>query len=1124
MSNLSCRYLVLLLAFAIQANCRPRFDRYKPSAESVSRPAVQSNAIDGQLSSATFAATSASHRRSSLQSACVAPEGLKMCYVLDGTSLSAINGASVQSQAAALDTAVAMAYSQAVSKKGWTGWTWANSSGSNPIIAKNSSACQNAFSSYFCLNPNMLSSYNLDGASCSTVPFVPCYARCLNYQTACLGLTAIQAASACVINSALNWNTLQNSDCFCADNNPYTGSLYDSCSGPCNIQSECSNCPTITGLSTCLVLVGTPLSSSNSSMSAQAEAFALDTFVANAYTTAISSSGWNWAGHVFKAVKTPACATAFSSYFCMNPLILANFSLSGSCGVTPPTVFTPCYQRCIAYQTACAGQSMAAASTQCNMMASAGWNTPSNANCYCADNFPFSGSPYDACSGNCNSESECGTCPLITQMSSCYVLTGTAASAMSSSLLPQAQAFAVDAFIASAYANASTPSGWTWGGQTMTLTPSDACRTAFTSYFCLSPQVLGSYGLSLSCGVSSPTMPTPCYERCFSFQTACLGLTSAAASTQCASSVALGLNTASNANCLCADNSPTSGSPYDDCAGLCDAASECSAAYADTCVAPTTLSTCYVLVGTGLSSTDGGSVPAQAAQVDALVAKAFASASSGGGWSGTVGSTAVKNVLVANTTACQNAFASYFCLNPQILAAKGLNGSCGVSAPAEFSACYQRCWNFQTACLRLNATAAAAACGSSGAQPAPCLVNSSSTESCAALGWNTASNNNCICADNFPYSGSPYDVCTGQCSAQSECGTCPTIAQMGTCYVLTGTPLSTSANGSSAQAQAYALDTYIARAYASATSAAGWTWNGTVIKVNASAACATAFSSYFCLNPKILANFSVSGACGVTAPASFTPCLQRCIAYQAACTGLSVAAASAACAGSASSGWNTAGDANCYCGDNSPTTGSPYDTCTGSCNNGSECGSCPTIVGMKACYVLTGTPLSASPGSSVLAQSQAFALDSYMMQAYMSASTSGAGWMWGNNKVSITSSESCKTAFTSYFCLNPQILTTFNLSGVCGVSAPVSFTPCFQRCISYMTLCLGMSTEVARTACRASASSGDNTASNENCYCADNDPLSGSPYDTCSGLCNSNSECAVTFLMFFIFRVGSCLC
>ena len=34
---------------------------------------------------------------------------------------------------------------------------------------------------------------------------------------------------------------------------------------------------------------------------------------------------------------------------------------------------------------------------------------------------------------------------------------------------------------------------------------------------------------------------------------------------------------------------------------------------------------------------------------------------------------------------------------------------------------------------------------------------------------------------------------------------------------------------------------------------------------------------------------------------------------------------------------NTATDSNCYCGDNSQFSGSPYDVCEGACNPQSEC-------------------------------------------------------------------------------------------------------------------------------------------------------------------------------------------
>lgn len=42
---------------------------------------------------------------------------------------------------------------------------------------------------------------------------------------------------------------------------------------------------------------------------------------------------------------------------------------------------------------------------------------------------------------------------------------------------------------------------------------------------------------------------------------------------------------------------------------------------------------------------------------------------------------------------------------------------------------------------------------------------------------------------------------------------------------------------------------------------------------------------------------------------------------------------------------NAASNANCYCGDNSPLSGSPYDMCTGACNPASECSPATQMAG-----------------------------------------------------------------------------------------------------------------------------------------------------------------------------------
>ena len=1020
---------------------------------------------------------------------CSAPTMLSVCFVLVGTNLSTTSSSlSVSTQASLLDSYISAAYISATSSGG-SGWQ--SPSGPSPIKFKASSACENAFSSYYCINPAILSLYSLTMSMCGDPSTVtPCYQRCWNFQTACMGMTAANAASACqTTNYGAGMNTNFNTDCFCGDNFPYSGSPYDVCSGDCSTHSECGKCPLITEMSTCYVLVGTSLSTTAISASPQTQAFALDAFVTTAYAQATSKAGWTWKGTTIKVTASAACKNAFSSYFCMNPLVLAAYNVSGACGVSSPVVFTPCYHRCLAYQTACLGLPMTSAGSACDTSASASpaWNSAADENCYCADNFPYSGSLYDDCDGPCDPQSECGSCPSIVEMSTCNVLVGTALSSTSVDALAQSEAFTLDSFVLNAYEQASTPAGWSWEGQTITVTPSAECLRAFSSYFCMNPIVLNTFNLSGSCGVSSPVIFTPCYQRCFDFQYFCTGASKKQADTTCASSVVTGLNTASNANCYCADNSPTSGSPYDDCSGNCDPQSECTAALYEECPSPATMNTCYVLVGTKLGSTVSGvSALYSAIEVDNFITEAFASAiGAGWKWNGVT-------YQFQNTNACKSAFSSYFCMNPIVLSQFHLNGSCGVSSPVSFLPCYQRCWNFQTACMGKTSSQANTACQAN-----------------AKTGWNTASNSDCYCADNFPYSGSPYDVCSGSCNSQSECGSCPSITEMSTCYVLVGTSLSTTAISASPQTQAFALDAFVTTAYAQATSKAGWTWKGTTIKVTASAACKNAFSSYFCMNPLVLAAYNVSGACGVSSPVVFTPCYHRCLAYQTACLGLPMTSAGSACdtSASASPAWNSAADENCYCADNFPYSGSPYDDCDGPCDPQSECGSCPTIVGMDTCYVLVGTALSSFDNRS-LAQAAAYEVDKFVAEAYANASTS-AGWNFVGQQITVTPSPECLRAFSSYLCMNPVALGLFSLNGSCGVTPPVVFTPCYDRCFNFFSICLGYPPSMAESACLGYAQMEFNTELNANCYCADNSPTSGSPYDDCSGLCEPFSECPV---------------
>jgi hypothetical protein len=85
------------------------------------------------------------------------------------------------------------------------------------------------------------------------------------------------------------------------------------------------------------------------------------------------------------------------------------------------------------------------------------------------------------------------------------------------------------------------------------------------------------------------------------------------------------------------------------------------------------------------------------------------------------------------------------------------------------------------------------------------------------------------------------------------------------------------------------------------------------------------FQTYFCTPP----------------PTDLTSRRQRCIAFQTACLGQSPASAAANCAAARLVGMNTAGNADCYCGNNDPTSSSPYDTCMGACDALGECSAAP---------------------------------------------------------------------------------------------------------------------------------------------------------------------------------------
>lgn len=444
---------------------------------------------------------------------CLAATNLSFCYVLVGAAFST-NSSSTKplDQVTIVDSFVANAYTQASSSAGWT-WN------GQAIKVAGTAACRMAFSSYFCLNPQIISSFGLNG-TCGMpagTSFIPCNQRCLQYQISCLGMSSSAASAACQAASSSSppMNTASDSKCFCGDNFQYGASPYDVCAGPCDPYSECGSCPTIPTLKTCYTLVGTALSASNASQTVQGQAIALDSYVAAAYASATSPAGWAFNSQSVQ-ISTPstACRVAFSSYFCSNPVVLQSFGLNGNCGMTPPTTFTPCLQRCIMYQISCLGAaSVAAARASCTAAAlvSGGWNSADNRNCFCGDNLPYGGNPFDVCEGPCDPQSECGACPSLTSMSTCNVLTGTSLSTTSTTSYPLAQALAVDAAVAAGYTAATTSAaGWALGAQSFSFPGSAACRTAFSSYLCLSPALLAGYGLNGSCGVPPNVSFAPC--------------------------------------------------------------------------------------------------------------------------------------------------------------------------------------------------------------------------------------------------------------------------------------------------------------------------------------------------------------------------------------------------------------------------------------------------------------------------------------------------------------------------------------------------------------------------------------------------------------------------------------
>jgi hypothetical protein len=521
---------------------------------------------------------------------------------------------------------------------------------------------------------------------------------------------------------------------------------------PVQVVSASDTCQAPTSLPFCTVLVGASMSTAASGTTSINKAALLDSFIASAYENASSLSGWTWGFNSFKVKESSSCKMSFSSYFCLNPIVLSAHNLNGTCGMQGGASFTPCYSRCIHYQISCLGMSGQDAAKACAVLSSSfpALNTASDAYCFCGSNFLFGASENDVCSGNCHPNSECGTCPTIPRLDTCYPLVGASLSVTNGNLTTQGQAYALDGYITSSYTQATTPTGWTFGEEVIKISsPSPACRMAFSSYFCGNPTLLLRHGLSGACGITPPATFTPCLQRCVHFQLSCLGsasISAARANCTAPSPYRETWSTFDNGNCFCGNNFPYGGDSYDACAGPCNAMSECGS-----CPTVTSMSSCNVLVGTPLSSSSTTShVQAQALEVDALVTRAYARAVTPAGWI-----FGAQLLRVNDSSACWSAFTSYLCLNPNILADHSLNGSCGIPPPAAFSPCLQRCVDFQTTCLGLPASLAPAACAAS-----------------AVVGMNTASNANCYCSDSRPSSHTSL-VCFANCSADNECSAAP---------------------------------------------------------------------------------------------------------------------------------------------------------------------------------------------------------------------------------------------------------------------------------------------------------------------------------------------------------------
>jgi hypothetical protein len=430
----------------------------------------------------------------------------------------------------------------------------------------------------------------------------------------------------------------------------------------------------------------------------------------------------------------------------------------------------------------------------------------------------------------------------------------------------------------------------------------DECLARFADFTC-------SQGVIGCSAAGRQQSLLPCLQRCLDYFTSCQAMSTARAAAECARSAGIN-NTADNSDCFCGDPIRADTSPYDFCVGPCHPLSQCGRAVTCSPAIAEGLSYCTVLNGMNVTSL------AEAQAADAAASSAFAAL--------------VASGKVSNSAACRASHAAFVC-------SQGVTGcSSGAAAAAaglkairtSLLPCLQRCLDYQTLCLGAPTQAAAAACDlTTGVYTTPSNANCF----CGAGGGAIDSD---LSAAALSVAGT-RDVCVGKCSSFSACGRAISCSPV----KVTGLRFCTMLNGATVANLSAAL-------YADDAALADFGVKAAAGAVANTAACRQQFATFRCWRDVAGCSATTGGGVETT----LMPCLQRCLDYKAACFGMSVSEAKAACAASA---WfdNTANNSDCFCGAGADAEAAaktvtlavgeiaaPLGFCVGNCDVAAGCG------------------------------------------------------------------------------------------------------------------------------------------------------------------------------------------